>query len=237
VADFSRKIHYPATSSVKSKIADIMKSAEKDFRKTHGEPKYIGKKGKEQWQQDHERTRSLPTEERMEAEKEMAKRHVRWVYQDDHNGVNWDGVERPVIHRVDYTDKGLDIRCVVTNIKKGGSAESIYENYYCRRARIETFIKENKSQCKVPLSCQKFTANQFRFTGLQGLTYMLLHLMRKELPVDQRNISLNTVRKQLLLVPVQVLISPRRLHWRLSSVHPHTHSVIRMARKLHARTV
>jgi hypothetical protein len=227
-------IGYPATSSVKSKIKDLIKSAEEDFRKTHGAPKYTGKNGAKRWQEHHEYIRSLPTEERMVAEKEMAARQVRWIYQSEHNGVNWD-IERNVIHRVDFTDKGLDIRCVVTNIRDG-SAESVYDNYYCRRARIETFIKENKSHCRVPLSCQNFTANQFRFTALQGLSYMLLHLMRNELPENDRRISLNTVRKTCLLIPVQIIVMPRRLHWRLSSVHPHTKKVIQMARKLHART-
>lgn len=227
-------IGYPATSSVQSRIKDMIKSVEKDFRKTHGAPLYIDKDWKERWQEEHERIRSLPTVERMAAEKEASSRHVRWVYQSDHNGVNWDH-DRPVIHRIDFTDKGLDVRCVVTNIKNG-SAESIYDDFYCRRARIETFIKENKSHCKVPLSCQKFTANQFRFTALQGLSYMLLHLMRAELPETLRKISLNTVRKTLLLIPVRIMVSPRRLHWKLSSVHPNTQTVIQMARKLHART-
>ncbi len=227
-------IGYPATSSVKSKIKDLMKSAEKDFRNTHGEPKFVGKDKAQKWQKEHEQIRSLPTTQRMAKEKEMASRHVRWVYQSEHNGVNWDK-DRPVIHRVDFTDKGLDIRCVVTNIKDG-TADSVYDNYYCRRARIETFIKENKSHCKVPLSCQKFTANQFRFTALQGLSYMLMHLMRQELPASQRKISLSTVRKRLLLIPVQITISPRQLHWHLSSVHPDSKTVIQLAHKLHARS-
>jgi hypothetical protein len=227
-------IGYPATSSVVSKIKDLNKSAEKDFRNTHGSPLYTEKTWKKKWQAEHERIRSLPTEERMAAEKAISLRHVRWVYQIEHNGVNWDH-DRTVINRIDYTDKGLDIRCVVTNIKNG-TAESVYDDFYCQRARIETVIKENKSHCKVPLSCQKFTANQFRFTALQGLSYMLLHQMRKELPESGQKVSLNTVRKTLLLIPVRIIISSRRLHWHLSSVHPHSKTVIQMARKLQART-
>lgn len=227
-------IGYPCTSSVKSKIKDLIRSAERDFRRLHGEPQYIGKDGSKRWQRNHEAIRSLPTEERMEAEHAMNARHVRWVYQIEHDGKNWDR-ERPVITRIDFTDKGLDIRCIVTNIRDG-SAESIYDNYYCRRARIETFIKENKSHCRVPLSCQNFTANQFRFSGLQALSYMLLHLLRNELPPSERKISLASVRKRMLLVPVQIIPTPRTLHWQLSSVHPYAHSIIKIGRKLHART-
>lgn len=227
-------IGYPCTSSVKSKIKDLIRSAERDFKKLHGEPKYTGKGASKRWQSDHEAIRSLSTEQRMEAEKAMNARHVRWVYQIEHDGKNWD-TERPVITRIDVTDKGVDIRCIVTNIRDG-SAESIYDNYYCRRARVETFIKEKKSHCRVPLSCQKFTANQFRFSGLQALSYMLLHLLRNELPPSQRKISMATVRKRLLLVPVHIEITPRTLHWQLSSVHPYAHSIISIGRKLHART-
>jgi len=227
-------IGYPCTSSVKSKIKDLTRSAESDFKKRFGEPRYIGKAGKARWQIDHETVRSMSTDERMEAENAMRSRHVRWVYQSEHDGKKWLR-ERPLIHRIDFTDKGLDIRCVVTNIRDG-SAESIYDNYYCRRARVETFIKENKSHCKVPLSCQSFTANQFRFTAIQGLTYMLLHLMRQECPESQQNISLGTVRKRFLHIPVRILVSPRRLHWQLSSLHPQANSLIKMARKLHCRS-
>lgn len=227
-------IGYPATSSVQSKIKDMIKSVENDFRKTYGAPLYTDKDWKKSWQIEHERVRSLPTEQRMVAEREMASRHVRWVYQIDHDGVNWEH-DRTVINRIDFTDKGIDIRCVVTNVKNG-SAESVYDDFYCRRARIETFIKENKSHCKVPLSCQKFTSNQFRFTALQGLSYMLLHQMRKELPETNQKISLNTIRKTLLLIPVRITASTRRLHWHLSSVHLHSKTVIQMARKLQART-
>jgi hypothetical protein len=226
---------YPATSSVLSKIPDVIKEVETEFRKLYGEPKYTGPKtiADKQWQEEHDRIRSLPAKERMDAEKAQAARHVRSVIEIMHNGVNWDK-DRRLIVRVDYTDRGPDVRCVVTN-KKLGWPQSIYEEDYCKRSRVEMFIKENKSHCKVPLSCQEFTANQFRFV-LQGLAYQLLHLMRRELPSDKQNTAIATVRKTLLLVPVFIIPSPRRLHWRLSSVHPFSKTVIQMARKLHNRS-
>jgi hypothetical protein len=229
----SYAIGYPSTSSVQSKMKDLCNSAEKEFRQIHGEPLYIGPNGSELWQQEHERIRALPAKERMLAEEEMNRRHVRWVYQTPHNGVNWD-CDRAVIHRVDFTDRGLDMRCVVTNIQDG-LAEAVYDQQYCRRARVEMFIKEHKSHCKVPLSCQEFTANQFRF-ALQSLAYILLHTLRLELPVRDQKISLLSVRKLLLQIPVHIISTARRLVWALSTVHPTTLTLITMARKLHART-
>jgi hypothetical protein len=193
----------------------------------------MGPNGSELWQQEHERIRALPARERMIAEKEMNGRHVRWVYQSPHNGVNWD-CDRDVIHRVDFTDRGVDMRCVVTNIRDG-LAEAVYDQQYCRRARVEMFIKEHKSHCKVPLSCQEFTANQFRF-ALQSLAYMLLHTLRLELPVRQQNTSLLSVRKLLLQIAVHITSTSRRLSWALSTVYPTSRTLITMARKLHART-
>lgn len=225
---------YPATSSVLSKVPDVLQEVEAEFRKLHDNPKYTGPKAKadERWQEEHNRIRALPAEQRMEAEKAQAARRVRKIVEIMHNGVGWDE-DRRLIVRVDYSDRGLDVRCVVTN-KKLGMPESIYEDGYCKRSRVEMFIKENKSHCRVPLSCQEFTANQFRFV-LQGLAYQSLHLMRLELPDNKQNISVATVRNKLLLVPVLIIPTARRLHWRLSSIHPCTPLIIRMARKLNNR--
>jgi hypothetical protein len=225
---------YPVTSSVLSKVQDVLCEVEVEFRKLYGKPKYTGPKSEadDLWQNEHDRIRSLPAKERMDAENAQAARHVRKIVEIMHNGVNWDK-DRRLIVRVDYTDKGLNVRSVVTN-KPQGWPEMIYENDYCKRSRIEMFIKENKSYCRVPLSCQEFTANQFRFV-LQGLGYQLLHLMRLELPLDKQNTSVATVRKALLLIPVLITSTPRRLHWRLSSIHPCTPMLIRMARKLSNR--
>jgi hypothetical protein len=226
---------YPTTSSVLSNIPKVLKEVEEEFRSLHGEPKYAGnkKEADNKWQEDHKRIRALPADKRMEAEKAQAARHVRKVVEFMHNGVNWTKDRRLVV-RVDYTDRGLDIRSVVTNAKTG-EPESLYENEYCKRARIEMFIKENKSHCRVPLSCQEFTANQFRFI-LQGFAYQMLYLMRLKLPKDRQNISVATVRKTLLQVPVLIVSTERRLYWHLSSVHPCTAKIIKLAQKLNRKT-
>lgn len=227
-------IGYPTMHSVKCKVKDVAKAAEKQFKKLYGEPLYMDRHANKRWQEEHQRIRSLPTAERTAAESEASARHYRIIYGISHNGVNWTK-ERPLLVRVDFTDKGLDIRSVVTNVE-GSTAEAIYEEKYCRRSRIEMFIKENKSHCKVPLSCQSFTANQFRFTVIQGLAYMLMHSMRNELPASQNQIALSTLRNRFLLIPVRIIETDRRLHWQLSSVHPHTTTVIRLCKKLEART-
>ncbi len=222
---------YPATASVKSKIKDEIQAVEAEFRALHGEPKYIGPKVKAdaRWQTDHEKIRSLPHKERMQAEAAQASRKVRKIIEIMHNGTGWD-CDRRLIVRIDYNDRGLDVRCVVTN-KKLGWPQSIYEDDYCRRARIEMFIKEKKSHCKVPLSAQEFTSNQFRFC-LQGMVYMALHLLRRKLPARKQNRSIATIRKNLLLIPALIETSERRTYVHLSSIHPGTQTMLALTRKL-----
>jgi Transposase DDE domain group 1 len=225
-------VGYPATSSVKLKIKGTINAVEKKFKELFGDPLYIGKKGSELWQIEHERIQSLDKEKRIDAIKLAKKRHARIIIGHEHDGVNWDG-ERTVIDRVDFTDKGLDVRCIVSNIK-GTDAQALYENVYTRRARIELVIKQNKNDCRVPLSCQKFTSNQFRFI-LQGLAYILLNQLRQQLTKDQQSISAGQLRSSLILIPVKIAASDRRINWHLSSVHPYSSSVIQIARKLQAR--
>jgi hypothetical protein len=220
---------YPCTDGVRAKCRDVFKEVENEFRRLHGKPKFTGAKGKEKFQREHNRIRNLPAEKRMEAEKELNSRRVRRVIEIMYQGSGWDK-ERRLIVRADFSDSGLDVRSVVTS-HKYGLPKSIYEDGYCKRARVEMFIKENKSQCRVPLSCQEFTSNQFRFV-LQGLAYQLLHMLRIEQSAAQANISVSGVRNTLLLVPVLIVPTPRRLHWHLSSVHPNTAKVIQMAKKL-----
>jgi hypothetical protein len=227
-------IGYPATSSAKSKIKHVISAVEKDFRKRFGEPKYVGKSRKKEWQHEHDRIRQLPTAERTQAEKLASSRHSRIVYGIEHNGTKWPR-DRNLIARVDYTDKGLDVRCIVTNVKNS-TAKLLYEEKYCQRSRVEMFIKETKSHCKVPLSCQSFTANQFRFTTIQGLAYMLLHTTRNELPESQKNISLRTLRDRFLLIPTNIIETSKRVLWRLSTAHPNSPLIIQLCRKLQART-
>ena len=50
---------------------------------------------------------------------------------------------RRVVARIEATRLGLDVRCVVTNIRHGG-AESLYATLYCARGQAENLIKKHK---------------------------------------------------------------------------------------------
>jgi hypothetical protein len=220
---------YPCTVGVSAMCRDVFAEVEKEFSRLHGKPKFVDPKRKEKFQKEHNRIRALPAEKRMAAEKGLSSRRVRKVVEIMYQGSGWEK-ERRVIVRADFSDSGLDVRSVVTS-HKYGLPETIYEDGYCQRSHVEMIIKENKSQCRVPLSCQEFTSNQFRFV-LQGLAYQLLHMLRMQLSPTQANISVASVRNTLLLIPVLIVPTPRRLQWHLSSVHPNTVKIIQMAKKV-----
>ncbi|MGH9424940.1 MAG: transposase, partial [Terriglobia bacterium] len=57
----------------------FMEQAEAQFRKVHGEPRFIGKDGDKKAQQEHARIRGLPTEQRMAEEESWRRRRARVV--------------------------------------------------------------------------------------------------------------------------------------------------------------
>jgi hypothetical protein len=229
VAGIRYECGYPFTSALKVKCKDVMVEVEAEFRKRFGEPKFLGEQGKKKFQEEHRRIRSLPAAERTAEEAVYASRRIRKIVEEFHLGDNWD-YDRRVIVRAEYTDSGLDVRCVVTS-EKNGLPRSIYEEEYCKRSRIEPLIHQLKGHCRVPLSAQEFTSNQFRHF-LQGLAYQLLQLLRRFLPGNKSTWSIATLRSRLLLVPVLIVPTARRIYWHLSSVYAHHHEYLRLVEKL-----
>ena len=229
VAGIRYECGYPFTSALKVKCRDVLLKVEAEFCRRFGGPKFLGEQGKEKFQEEHKRIRLLPAAERRAEEAIYAGRRVREIVEEFHLGDNWD-YDRRVIVRAEYTDSGLDVRCVVTSEKRG-LPRSIYEKEYCKRSRIEPLIHQLKGHCRVPLSAQEFTSNQFRYF-LQGLAYQLLQLLRRFLPGTKSTWSIATVRSRLLLVPVLIVPTARRTYWHLSSVYAHRGEYIRLVEKL-----
>lgn len=80
--------------------------------------------------------------------------------------------ERRVAARIETTQKGLDIRYVITSLK--GTARHLYETVYCARGQAENFIKWHKAQLASDrTSCRDPKANQFRLI-LHTAAYWLM---------------------------------------------------------------
>jgi hypothetical protein len=84
---------------------------------------------------------------------------------------------RRLICKVEVSEKGDNIRFVVTNLQHARKTY-IYETIYCGRGQMENYIKEHKRFLHSDrLSCHKFEANQFRLF-LHSAAYVLMHHFR-----------------------------------------------------------
>jgi len=127
-------------------------------------------------------------------------------------------VWRRVIARCDYKASGFEFRYIVTN-DRGGRAQWLYEDRYCKRARCENYIKELKSVRCDRLSSQEFTANQFRLL-LHTFAYILLLVVRNAGPASERHISVESLMLRIIKVGVQIRETARRIYLSWTSSHP-----------------
>ena len=96
---------------------------------------------------------------------------------------SWHG-ERRVAARIEATPQGLDIRYVVTSLRRG-SAEWLYAALYCARGQAEHLIKLHKAQLASDrTSCRDPLANQVRLI-LHTAAYWLLLCVRDAIPGPQ----------------------------------------------------
>jgi hypothetical protein len=213
---------------------DFFRQAEAEFRKEFGEPEFMQADGKtvdgEKAQAEHARVRRLPTAERMESEAERRCRRVRVVGQFSYKAESWDEWER-VIVRVDYTDKGLDVRYVMVS-QKYGIPQKIYEEQYCQRGLMEQFIGKFK-QTGQRLSAQTFNANQFRII-MYGATYQLLFHLQERLTERLQRCDVNTLRKTLMVMPAVVCCTEKKILVQISEDHPHCKEFLATWRRLTA---
>jgi hypothetical protein len=215
--------------AIASKAADYLREANRQFVRKHGQPEFIGCKGKRKKQRIHARIRRMPKDQRMDAEQAWRKRRVRIYGEFLYQSRTWT-TERRIICRADYTDDGVQTRYLVTNLT-WGYAQQIYEQEYCPHARVELCIKELKNSLALRLSCSEFNANAFRLF-LHALAYQLLYHLRQFLPPPFRKLSLESIRKMFLTVCARVTCSARRVYWALSDTYAYTRDFMRVCKRL-----
>lgn len=209
----------------------FIEKAEKQFRQEFGEPQCIGKDGDKKAYEEHRRIRKLSDKhDRMAQEKARNHRRTRVVGEFKYKAESWDKPER-VIVRADYTDTGLDIRYVVVS-KQFGIPQQIYEDDYCQRGLAEQFNGRVK-QTGQRLSTQTFYANQFRMI-MYGVTYQLLHHLHEYVGSKLKRSDVNTIRKTLMLMPMVVRCTAKKIVIQISEWHPHCKEFISTWRRLSA---
>ncbi|MDX2168657.1 MAG: IS1380 family transposase [Deltaproteobacteria bacterium] len=130
------------------------------------------------------------------------------------------GCERALVARLAATEKGLDVRYVVTSL--GGGARHLYDTVYCARGEAENFIKLHKAQLASDrTSCRDPRANQFRLI-LHTAAYWLMHAVRAAVP--QRSplfrAEFATLRLRLIKIAARVVEGAARIRVSLPGACP-----------------
>ena len=215
-------------NSLLSKSRDERKKAKDRFMRKFGEPQFKGRGSKKRKLDSMSAVRSIvEPKKRRQNFAAMQGRRVR-VYGDFlYQAGSWDR-ERRVISRCDYTDEGHDVRYVVTNIRHY-TAGQIYEDFYCRRALAEMWIKNLKQTRCTRLSCSQFKANMFRLL-LHALAYLLIHQVRLRLPEHCQRVSVAQFQRNFVHVAVQVYERKELVCFRIAQSY-HAASAFRLASK------
>lgn len=228
------------TSVIKLYSKAFVEEAERMFKEQHGKPRFLnkngkfGKKEKDKLNEEHKRIRDLPAKERLEQEREWNSRRVRVVgefcYKPEKwkSFLKWEEWER-VICRVDYTDKGADVRCIITS-QQYGFPQKVYEDDYATRGAAEQCIGVGK-QVSHRLSAQEFNSNQFRLI-LNGISQMLLMHLRNYVACSLRRADVNTMRKKVLLMPMIVRQTDKKIVLQISENHQHCKEFLATWRRL-----
>lgn len=125
---------------------------------------------------------------------------------------SWDG-KRRLTARIEATDKGLDVRYVVSSL--AGTARHLYERVYCARGQAENFIKWHKAQLASDrTSCRDPKANQFRLI-LHTAAYWIMLTARQALPGRSMLARANFDILRLRLIKIAVRVVERATRIRL----------------------
>ena len=145
--------------------------------------------------------------------------------------------KRRIAARIEATEKGLDVRYVVTSLE--GTAQHLYETVYCARGEAENFIKWHKAQLASDrTSCRDPKANQFRLI-LHTAAYWLMLAMRKAIakrsPLSCAEFA--TLRLHLVKIAARVVEGAARIRISLPSACPTRRSFASSPAALRRRTL
>ena len=129
---------------------------------------------------------------------------VKRYHSFDYAAGSWSGPQR-VIVKVEVSEKGTNIRYVVTDIRCVRT-KALYEFGYCARGQMELYIKESKTYLLSDrMSCSRFEANQFRLF-MHSAAYVLLHALRDKMlqGTEYATATMKTIRLRLIKVAAYV---------------------------------
>ena len=129
---------------------------------------------------------------------------------------------RRVILRAQVTEKGTDVRYIVTSFEDS-EPKYLYETAYCGRGRMELMIKDHKvALASDRTSCHRKEANQFRLF-LHSAAYVLLQAIRTQWlqGTSLATAQFDTIRLALLKLGARVEVRTRVLRFHLPASCPY----------------
>ncbi|HUU40899.1 MAG TPA: IS1380 family transposase [Desulfatiglandales bacterium] len=147
-------------------------------------------------------------------------RKVRLFDSFEYQADSWDK-PRQVIVKAEITQKGENLRFIVTNIQDEWPQQT-YDIIYCARGNMENNIKDHKLFLKSDrTSCNKFEANQFRLF-LHSVAYILMHALRDNLlkGTEFSKATFATIRLRVLKIGALVRELKTKIKIHLPSSYP-----------------
>ena len=126
-----------------------------------------------------------------------------------------------VIVKVEYNEKGSNIRFILTNLENA-HRKFVYDKVYCGRGEMELMIKELKNHLYSDrTSCSGFAANQFRLF-MHSIAYMLLHGLREKYlaGTELAKATFDSIRLKLLKIGARVIQLSTKIKIHLASGYP-----------------
>ena len=145
---------------------------------------------------------------------------VRMFHSFMYKADSWKHPQRVVV-KIEVNSLGTNVRYVVTDFK-GQRSNFIYSECYCDRGRMEQMIAELKDGLKADrMSCNKFSANQFRLY-LHCAAYVILHSFQADMLVgaELECSTITTMREKLLLSAVSIDEKKTCMRFRFSQKAP-----------------
>ena len=129
---------------------------------------------------------------------------VKRYHSFSYKAASWQHYQTVVV-KVEVSDKGSNVRYIVSNIRCIRT-KALYENAYCARAGAELRIKDHKTYLKSD-RINSFKANQFRLF-LHSATYVLMHALQKEtlIATEFANSTMKTIQLKILKIATRVKI-------------------------------
>ena len=128
---------------------------------------------------------------------------------------------RRVIVKVEYTDRGENVRCISTNLE--GNPQELYDNEYCARGDMENRIKEQQLGLFADrTSTTKWWSNQLRLL-LSTFAYILMDRLRTQALKGTEWVKKQCSTLQVKLIKIGAVITrnTRRIRIHLSSAYPY----------------